>query len=188
MLTDVAHSRVQALLRHRKLLLAAASVSLLANGALFAALGSRDREVILQPIATRPLAVSTAGVSADYLELVTRDVALLLLNRSPQALDYWMEQVLKLASPAAYGQLKAALVRIVAEQRGSDISQAFVITALRVDPDRLVSTVDGDLKTFVGEQVIASERRRFRFGWDYQGLKLSLASFAVEPAKREDGR
>lgn len=177
MLTDIAQTRVQSLLRHRRLLLIAASGSLLANAALIAALGSRTREVILQPVATRPLAISTAGVSSDYLELVTRDVALLLLNRSPQALDYWMSEVLKLAAPDAYGGLKAALVKIVSEQRGSDLAQAFVITGLTVDPAHLVSSVDGDLKTFVGDQVIASERKRFRFGWQYEGLRLSLASF-----------
>ena len=109
--------------------------------------------------------------------MVTRDVALLLLNRSPQALDYWMTEVLKLAAPDAYGALKAVLVKIVAEQRGSDLAQAFVITGLTVDPEHLTSSVDGELKTFVGEQVIASERKRFRFGWQYEGLRLSLASF-----------
>ena len=177
MLTDIAHTRVQSLLRHRRLLLIAASGSLLANAVLIAALGSRTREVILQPVATRPLAISTAGVSSDYLELVTRDVALLLLNRSPQALDYWLSEVLKLAAPDAYGGLKAALVKIVSEQRGSDLAQAFVITGLTVDPAHLVSSVEGDLKTFVGDQVIESERKRFRFGWHYEGLRLSLASF-----------
>ena len=177
MLTDIAHSRIQSLLRHRRLLLAGAAVSLIGNAVLVAALGTRTREVILQPVATRPLAISTAGVSRDYLELVTRDVALLLLNRSPQALDYWMGEVLKLAAPDAYGALKAALVKIVSEQRGSDLAQAFVITGLTVDPTRLTSSVDGELKTFVGDQVIASERRRFRFGWQYQGLHLSLQSF-----------
>lgn len=177
MLTDIAHARVQSLLRHRRLLLIAAAGSLVANAALVIALGSRTREVILQPIATRPLAISTAGVSRDYLEMVTRDVALLLLNRSPQALDYWMTEVLKLAAPDAYGALKAVLVKIVAEQRGSDLAQAFVITGLTVDPEHLTSSVDGELKTFVGEQVIASERKRFRFGWQYEGLRLSLASF-----------
>ena len=49
-----------------------------------------------------PWAISSSGVEADYLELVTRDVALMLLNRSPAGLDYWMEQILKLADPSAH--------------------------------------------------------------------------------------
>ena len=113
MLSDIAHQRTQSLLRQRKVLLIAAGGSFLTNLALVSSLSTRDREVILQPINTRPLAISSSGVSADYLELVTRDVALMLLNRSPAALDYWMEQILKVADPSAYGTLRAELVKIV---------------------------------------------------------------------------
>lgn len=179
MLSDIAHQRSQSLLRQRKVLVVAASASFLANLALLTALSSRDREVILQPVTTRQLAISSSGVSADYLELVTRDVALMLLNRTPTGLDYWMEQILKVADPSAYGTLKAELVKIVTEQRGSDLAQAFVITGMTVDPKALTSTVEGDLKTFVGGQVIASEKKQFRFGWTYVGLRLSLSSFAL---------
>src|SRR3546814_12012315 len=83
----------------------------------------------------------------------------MLLNRAPESLDYWMANILKLADPAAHGRLKAELVRIVEEQRGSDISQAFVIAEMHVDPKDMTSTVTGTLKTFVGAQVIASQRR-----------------------------
>ena len=109
----------------------------------------------------------------------------MLLNRSPTGLDYWMEQILKVADPSAYGALKAELVKIVTEQRGSDLAQAFVITGMTVDPKSLSSTVEGDLKTFVGGQVIASEKKQFRFGWTYVGLRLSLSSFALIPDHKE---
>ena len=166
-------------------LLIAAVASFVTNLALFSALSSKDREIVLQPVVTRPLTISSSGVGADYLELVTRDVALMLLNRSPTGLDYWMEQILKVAHPAAHGSLKAELVKIVTEQRGSDVSQAFVITGMTVEPKRLASEVEGDLKTFVGGQVIASETKRFRFGWDYTGLRLSLTSFALVANSKE---
>lgn len=185
MLADIAHQRGQALLRQRRLLLIALASSLLVNVGGLLALSSKDREVILQPITTRPLSITSSGVSADYLELVTRDVALLLLNRSPAGLDYWMEQILKVAHPAAYGTLRAELVKIVTEQRGSDLAQAFMITGMTIDPKRLVSEVEGELKTFVGGQVIASEKKRFRFGWRYTGLNLALTSFALV-SKPED--
>ena len=186
MLSDIAYQRGQALLRQRKLLLVVAGASFRTNLALISALSTRDREVILQPVSTWPLAISSSGVSADYLELVTRDVALMLLNRSPAALDSWMEQILQVADPSAYGRLRAELVKIVTEQRGSDLSQAFVITGLTVDTHGLTSVVDGDLKTFVGGQVIASDHKKFRFGWRYVGLRLSLTSFALVPAKKEE--
>ncbi len=101
---------------------------------------------MLLPTTRAPLTVSSAGVSSEYLEFVTRDVALMLLNRSPEGLDYWMAAILKLADPASSGKLKADLVRIVEEQRGSDLSQAFVLTSMKVDPAALTSDVHGTVR------------------------------------------
>ena len=64
--------------------------------------------------------------------------------------------------------------RIVDEQRGSDVSQAFVIRSMLVDTKSLTASVTGTLKTFVGAQVIASQERTFRFAWAKRGLSLGL--------------
>jgi conjugal transfer pilus assembly protein TraE len=134
MFADISHERQQSLLRQRNLFAltsAGLGIALVVAGSLAA---TRDREVVLVPTLPKQLTVSSAGVEADYLELVTRDAALVLLNRSPEGLDYWMDEILKLADPASYGRLKAELVRIVEEQRGSDVTQAFVIRSMTVDP------------------------------------------------------
>ena len=179
MRAEFAYEEAQKYLRQRNQLALAAGV--LAVTTLFGvgAAATRDRELVLVPVTSERLALSSAGADAHYLELVTRDTALMLLNRSPQGLDYWMTEILKLADPAAHGRLKAELVRIVAEQRGSDISQAFVIRKLEVDPAGLTSTVTGTLKTFVGAQVIASNDRSFRFRWTKRGLSLALSGFEL---------
>ena len=177
MLVQISHERSQALLRQRNLLAltsAALALALIVAGG-FAA--TRDREVVLVPTVRAPLTISSSGVSAQYLEFVTRDAALMLLNRSPEGLDYWMSQILELADPAANGTLKGELLRIVEEQRGSDVTQAFVIKELKVDPAGLTSEAKGTLKTFVGATVIGSDERRFRFSWTYRGLRLGLAGF-----------
>ena len=177
MLVQISHERSQALLRQRNLFAltsAGLAIALVVAGG-FAA--TRNREVVLVPTVRAPLTVSSAGVSAQYMEFITRDAALMLLNRSPEGLDYWMSQILELADPAANGTLKGELMKIVEEQRGSDVTQAFVIKQIKVDPAALTSEVKGTLKTFVGATVIASDERRFRFSWTYQGLRLGLAGF-----------
>ena len=181
MLVQISHERSQALLRQRNLFAlssASLAIALVVAGGLAA---TRNREIVLVPTTRAALTISSAGVSAQYMEFVTRDAALMLLNRSPEGLDYWMEQILELADPAEGGKLKADLVRIVEEQRGSDVTQAFVIKEMKVDPSSLTSEVKGTLKTFVGATVIASDERRFRFSWTYQGLRLALAGFAQLP-------
>jgi conjugal transfer pilus assembly protein TraE len=185
MLSDIAQRRAQSLLRQRNLLaIASAVLATVATVAISAAV-TRDREVVLVPTVRTPLTITSRSVPKDYLELVTRDTALMLLNRSPEGLDYWMETILGLAHPSAHGALKAELIRIVTEQRGSDVAQAFVIRAMSVDTAGLSSDVTGTLKTYVGAQVIASEDRRFRFTWAYAGLRLSLTGFKQLPLKNK---
>lgn len=177
MRAEFAYEEAQKYLRQRNQLALVAGV--LAVTTLFGvgAAATRDRELVLVPVTSERLALSSAGPDAHYLELVTRDTALMLLNRSPQGLDYWMAAILGLADPSAHGQLRAELVKIVDEQRGSDISQAFVIRKMEVDPAGLTSTVTGTLKTFVGSAVIASNDRSFRFRWTKRGLALALTGF-----------
>ena len=181
MLSHFAHDRAQVLLRQRNMLALAASVLAIAAVVATSLAATRPREIVLTPVVARPLTISSAGVSGEYLELVTRDTALMLLNRSPEGLDYWMQAILALAHPSAHGQLKAELMAIVTEQRGSDVSQSFTIKAMTVDAIRLTSVVSGTLRTFVGAQVIASDERRFRFTWNYAGLRLALTGFAQLP-------
>ena len=139
MFADISHERQQSLLRQRNLFALTSAGLGIALVVAVSLATTRDREVVLLPTLPKQLTVSSAGVEADYLELVTRDAALVLLNRSPEGLDYWMDEILKLADPASYGRLKADLVRIVEEQRGSDVTQAFVIRSMTVDPKGLTS-------------------------------------------------
>ncbi len=186
MQTEFAHAQAQRHLAQRNrfagLSAVLAATSVLGIGAAI----TRDEQIVLVPVTAETLTVSSGGVDAHYLELVTRDTALMLLNRAPESLDYWMEQILKLADPTAHGRLKAELVRIVEEQRGSDIAQAFVIRSMEVDTKALTSTATGTLKTFVGAQVIASQERSFTFRWSRRGLSLALTGFEQSPSQNEE--
>src|SRR3546814_14192360 len=105
------------------LLAVVAGVLGLASLLVLGAAATRDREVVLVPVTSERLSLTTAGPDAHYLELVTRDTALMLLNRSPQGLAYWIGEILKLADPAAHGRLKAELFNIVEEPRDPYISK-----------------------------------------------------------------
>jgi conjugal transfer pilus assembly protein TraE len=181
---SIAHS--QRLLKQRNLLAIAAAVLAGLVVLLFLIGATRDREVVLQPIMRSPLTISSNGVSADYLELVTRDVALMTLNRSPENLEYWMDSVLEVAAPESHGALKRDLVKIVDEQRGSSVSQFYTIESLKVDPARLVSEVTGILHTVVGSKEVTREPKRFRFHWAYAGLSLRLKGFGMVSLKQEE--
>src|SRR3546814_5453769 len=97
-------AQAQRVLKQRNMLvMGSAGLAIVTIFSLIAA-SERDRAIVLQPVLTRQLELSSAGVSREYLELVTRDAAVMMLNRSPQNLDYWMDSVLKIVHPSAYGR------------------------------------------------------------------------------------
>src|SRR3546814_7594135 len=71
------HSHNQRILRQRTMLAAAAAALAAITIGLFLVTISRDREVVLQPVLRSPLTVSSAGVSREYLEMITRDTVVL---------------------------------------------------------------------------------------------------------------
>ncbi|AXB80456.1 type IV conjugative transfer system protein TraE [Novosphingobium sp. P6W] len=144
-----------------------------------------DREVILQPVVAKQMSISSGGVSRDYLEAVTRDAALLTLNRSPETLQYWMDAILAITAPEARGGLKAKLAAIVAEQQGSQVTQFLTIDWIQVDPGTLTSEIGGVLHTVVASRDVRREQRTFRFKWKYEGLSLKLLGFGVVLKKDE---
>lgn len=176
------HSHSQRVLRQRNILAIIAAGLCALTMLLLIFTVSRDREVVLQPILHSPVTVSSAGVSREYLEMITRDTVVLTLNRSPQNLEYWMNSVLDITAPSAQGKIKSELLKIVGEQRGSSISQFYTIETMELDTRNLRSEVTGSLHTIVGNKVISNERRTFRYDWEYSGLSLKLIGFGMVTA------
>ena len=181
------HTQGQRVLRQRNLLGITALVLAGVVAILLIVSATRSREVVLQPVLRSPLTLSSAGVSREYLELITRDTAILTLDRAPGSLDYWMKSVLEIVSPRAAGKIKADLMKIVNEQSGSSISQYFQLQSMEIDTKGLRSTVTGKLNTVVGQKVVTSDLRTFQFDWEYTGLSLKLIGFGMVTKEKKDG-
>ena len=163
---DLAHGNAQRVLRQRNALAVASLALGLLLAATFTVAEMRDREVVLVPTLRSQVTLSSTAVSRDYLEMVTRDIASVALNRSPESLTYWMNSILDLTDERARGQVKKDLMKVVAEQQGSQITQFFT-------PD-----------TVVASKEVTTEHRTFQFRWSYNGVSLKLIGFGM--IKKQD--
>lgn len=182
---SLAHESAQRTLKQRNILAVVCGVLALLLVIVFGVANTKDREVVLQPILSAEMVVSSSSLTKDYLDAVTRDTAHLALNRSPESLDYWMDQLVAMASPQRRGELKRELIGIVEDQRGSQVSQYITIDWIRSDPEGLRSEVGGVLHTVVGSREVRREHKIFGFEWEYSGLSLQLKSFGVVQKKPE---
>jgi len=185
---SISHAQAQRLLKQRNLLAIGCAALFGVSVLLTLTAASREREVVLQPVLARPLTLSSSHIDKDYLELVTRDAALLTLNRSPSNLQYWMDSILEITDPATHGRMKAELMKVFNEQNGSNVSQYFTIEKLTVDPEGPTSEVNGILHTVVGSKEVTAEARTFRFVWSYSGVSLKLAGFGQVTDQNTAGR
>ena len=185
---SISHTQAQRLLKQRNLLAIGCAALFGVSVLLTLTAASREREVVLQPVLARPLTLSSSHIDKDYLELVTRDAALLTLNRSPSNLQYWMDSILEITDPRTHGRMKAELMKVFSEQNGSNGSQYFTIEKLSVDPEGLTSEVNGVLHTVVGSKEVTAEARTFRFVWSYSGVSLKLAGFGQVTKDDEGGK
>ena len=183
MRAEFAHEQAQTYLRQRNRFAVLAGVLGLTTLVSLGAAVTRDEQVVLVPITSERITVSSGGIDAPYLELVTRDTAVLTLNRSPGSLDYWMKSVLAIVSPRAQGTIKADLLKIVNEQRNSSMSQFFTLEGMEIDAKHLQSTVTGKLSTVVGQKIVSSEPRTFIYDWEYSGMSLKLVGFSMAQPK-----
>jgi conjugal transfer pilus assembly protein TraE len=173
------HRQAQQILKQRNALAIGVLVLIVLLVATFSVASTREREVVLMPIGRQSFALSSKGVPRDYLEMVTRDTALLALNRSPEGLQYWMNSLLEIADPQSRGALKVALLKIYQEQAGSQISQFFSPDWMEVHPETLSSEIGGTVHTMAANKEVSVQHRTFRFAWSYNGISLKLRSFGA---------
>ena len=63
----------------------------------------------MPPTINKSFWVESDKVSADYLEQMGYFLAQLVLNVTPQSVDYQSNLLLQYAAPASYGELKTAM-------------------------------------------------------------------------------
>jgi conjugal transfer pilus assembly protein TraE len=90
-----------------------------------------------------------------------------------------MNSILEVTDERARGEVKKDLMKIVAEQQGSQITQFFTPDMMQVDPAHLTSEVGGTVHTVVASKEVTSEHRIFRFNWSYNGVSLKLVGFGM---------
>lgn len=171
------HQQFQSVLRQRNVLVIAALILMTLNAWVLFLLGKKEERVVLVPALQHSAVVSTEFVSPDYLEQVTREIAYLFLNRSPNNLDYFSDQVLRITDPAAHANLKQQLDDLRKDARESQVATTFYPISIHVSPEDYYSEIVGEVQSFVGKTRISAEIKRYGADWSYAGLRLSLVNF-----------
>lgn len=123
----------------------------------------------------RKFTVKGDFASAEYVAQMAESHSQSLLTYSPDNVSYQYNEVLKSVAPEVYPYLKNKMSLDVETIKRKSISSVFYKLKSHADGNNVVVT--GELKLFIGEIVVSSKIKSFRFNYRFNH-KLYLNSYS----------
>lgn len=142
-----------------------------------ARLASHQRVVVVPPTIHKTFWVESDRVSSEYLEQMGYFLMQLTLNVTPQSVDHQAKVLLQYAAPAAYGELRMALLAAAERLKRDGASTVFSPQDLIVDERTLRVGVRGQLTTFISDRRVAEVSKGYAIELQYSSGRVFLKSF-----------
>lgn len=123
------------------------------------------------------LKLSNKKVSDSYLEAISRDVILTMLNITPNNIKYAEDSILTLIHPSFYGQIKEQFNTLKQDIKKRKLSTVFYPSQIITNSTVLTSTITGELRTYIGKKEVSRRQTSYKLGYDYSAGKLSIINF-----------
>lgn len=136
-----------------------------------------ERVILVPPSVHKTFWVDSDKVSAEYLEQMGYFLLQLVLNVSPQSVDYQSKLLLQYAAPASYGEIKTAMAVVAERLKRDGASTVFSPRSLTTDERLLKVAVEGSLTTFIGDRRVSEANKAYLVELQYALGKLYIKSF-----------
>lgn len=140
-------------------------------------LAGRERVVVVPPTIHKTFWVDAERVSAEYLEQMAYFLLQLTLNVTPVNVDHQARVLLQYAAPAAYGELRTALLTAAERVKRDGAATVFSAQDLAVDERALRVGVRGQLTTFVSDRRVSDVAKGYAIELQYTGGRVFLKAF-----------
>lgn len=135
-----------------------------------------ERTILMPPEIKKDMWFQGGNVSASYLESLGEYISKLLLDITPASFTHNHEQILKYATPEAYGTLKKQLMSDGEQYTKLQLSAHFYPTQLNVNPKTLEVEVKGTLTSYVAGNKAQESQETLLIKFINRGAGLLLES------------
>lgn len=141
--------------------------------------------ILVPPQIQRTMTISNNEYSKEYLEEIGAYLTSLLLNATPETVEYQHQLLLKYVSPKYRDALNAELKLTERYIKKNNISTYFTTRKGAADPKDGTLTIDGVFKVSVGKKITETQNKKFLISFNNDEGKLSLVSIkeVVAPAR-----
>ena len=137
----------------------------------------RERIVVVPPTVHRTFWVEADRVSPEYLEEMGYFLMQLILNVTPQSVDHQAKVLLQYAAPAAFGELRTALLAAAERLKRDGAATVFSAQDVIVDERALKVGIRGQLTTFVSDRRVSDLAKGYAIEFQYSAGRLFLKAF-----------
>lgn len=137
----------------------------------------REKIILVPPNIEKSFWVTASHVSPEYLSEMTTFFANLRLNITPESAGIQRDSILRYTDPVYYNTLKTQLVQEADRVTDQHISMAFFPVNVKVDSKHFKAIIEGDLKSYVGEDSLPTKRVNYLVTYRYDAGRLLVKSF-----------
>lgn len=137
----------------------------------------RERIVVVPPSVHKTFWVEADRVSPEYLEEMGYFLMQLILNVTPQSVDHQAKVLLQYAAPAAFGELRTALLAAAERLKRDGAATVFSAQDVIVDERALKVGIRGQLTTFVSDRRVSDLAKGYAIEFQYSAGRLFLKAF-----------
>lgn len=136
---------------------------------------SKHETHFIPPKISQEFTLSGTGVSDGYLRDMTNFLTQLRFNVTSSSANYQFNALLGYVAPSLYGDIRAQLVKEVEQINHEHLSSVFYPLTFEIDIKHLSVKVMGQMKRFVGADLMSDVRETFliRYSYEYGLLKLT---------------
>ena len=136
---------------------------------------SKHETHFIPPKISQEFTLSGTGVSEGYLRDMTNFLTQLRFNVTSSSATYQFNALLSYVNPSLYGDIRAQLVKEVELINHEHLSSVFYPSTFEMDIKHLCVKVIGQMKRFVGADLMSDVRETFlvRYSYEYGLLKLT---------------
>lgn len=157
--------------------LALMGTCLLASLVLMFNMVGRDRIVVTPPSIDKTFWVSKERVSSAYLEQMGSFIAFLVLDVSPQSIDWKKTMLLQYVSPDIYGALQTRQDLEADRLRRLNATTQFSVAQLLPDEEAMNVTLKGRLATFINGARTSDVDKEYVAEFEFKGNRVQIRNF-----------
>lgn len=136
-----------------------------------------ERVILVPPMIQKSFWVESDKVSAEYLEQMGYFLIQLVLNVTPQSVDYQSKLLLQYAAPASYGEIRTAMAVASERLKRDGAATVFSPRTINVDERAMKVAVEGQLTTFISDRRVSEASKSYLIELQYALGRITIKAF-----------